>query len=233
MTSLDEAKTKIQTRGNWEIVMRPVKYAAKRVENILALEEILRGARVSIRGWDFPHFSQESRATTVADDSIAQSVSWDAYNEVWQFYQSGQLRHLSGLTEDWRTSGGFVPATSNWQPGKFLGIERTIYRMMETFILAGRLAGTPAGAEQMYIRATLHGLQNRELEPSHDMIPPVVPHVSSLPEIRFDGEFDRGDLTRAPTDFALRWSQELFRRFHWDAPMDVLKALAERFGRFR
>jgi len=230
---LEQVKAKIQTRGRWQVVIRPVKYVEKRVEKILALEDILRGVRVSIRGWDFPHFSNEPHATTVANDYIAQWVSWDAYHELWQFYQSGQFVHLAGLTEDWRTPKGFVPATRGWEPGKFLGIERTIYRMIETFILAGRLAGTLAGDERMYIRATLTGLNKRQLEPSHDMMPPVTPHISSIPEFRLDGEFDRGDLTRAPVDYALNWSHELFQRFGWDAQMDVLKALAERFGQFR
>ncbi len=233
MTDLEEVKKTIQSRGNWQDIIRPVKYVEKRVENIISLEEILRGARVSIRGWDFPHFSHEANATTVAKDYIAQAVSWDAYHELWQFYQSGQLHHLAGLTEDWRSKNGFIQATSDWQPGKFLSIERTIYRMMETFILGGRLAGTPAGDEQMYIRVMLLGLKNRQLEPSADMMPPPVPHISLIPEFRLEGEFDRGDLTRAPTDYALQWSREVFRRFGWDAPMDLLKALAERFGRFR
>jgi hypothetical protein len=231
--TLEEVKTKIQRRGSWEVIIRPVKYVEKRVENILSLEEIIRGARVSIRGWDFPHLNKEASATTVTQDHIAQSVSWDAYHEVWQFYQSGQFRHLAGLTEDWWDESNFFPRVVDWRPGKFLGIDRTIYRMIETFILGGRLAGTPAGDEQMYIRATLRGLQNRQLEPSPDMIPPVIPHVSSLLDFPLEGEFDRGDLTRAPADYALKWSRELFQRFGWDAQMDVLKALAERFGRFK
>jgi hypothetical protein len=233
MSDLEQVKTKIESRGNWQTIIRPAKHVPDRVKNIIALEDILRGARVSIRGWDFPHFDDRLRATTVAQDYIAQSVSWDAYHEVWRFHQSGQFHDLAAFTEDWRSPDGWVPAERGWEPGKYLGIERTIYRMIETFILAGRLAGTAAGDEKMYIRATLRGLAKRQLEPSPDMMPSIIPHVASVAEYRLEGEFDRGDLTNAPNDYALEWSRELFRRFGWDAQMDVLKALAERFGRFR
>lgn len=232
MSDLEEVKANIKTRGRREIVIRPAKYVEKRVEKILALEDILRSVRVSIRGWDFPHFDDRANATIIANDHIAQSVSWDAFHELWQFYQSGQFRHLAGFTEDWRSPKGLIPATRGWEPGKFLGIEETLDRMIETFTLAGRLAGTPAGDERMYVRATLTGLKNRQLELSAGMMPPIVPHIASIPEFKLEGEFDRGDLTGTPADLALKWSRELFQRFGWDAQMDVLKALAERFGRW-
>ncbi len=228
MSALD----KLKTRGYWEIVIRPTSFAAKRVPNILDLIEILRTKRVEIRGWDFPHYGHPD--PQAAADYIEQHVDFLAHVEAWRFHQSGLFVYLGGLRADWdeqdRPSGSYVRLVM--PPGKVLGTADTIWILTEAFEFAARLALSEAGSDRMHVSATVHRLRGRTLHmeiQSRYLSPrPPLEGLDALPQ---SGDFAREQLVSESKSLALGWAREVFRRFGWDASLDILAEIQSHFDR--
>ena len=91
---------------------------------------------VQIRGWDFPHLSNQVEIERQAD-WIGQSSEWEHLLEAWRFYQSGQFVDLSGIWEDWRDQSSLHPAGGDWRQGQTLGVGDALFRLTEIFVQDG------------------------------------------------------------------------------------------------
>ncbi len=212
---------KIRSKGYWRVVVRPNHFVEKRVEDIAALKPILEKSSVRLRGWDFPHIN--GRGKSYPDrDSIAQEFEWDHYHELWRLFQSGQFVYYGGFVVDWMdretvTSGSQLPK-------KMLSVPDAVFRFTEVLEFASRLALTKAGAEQMHIEVTAGGLKGRELwlDPAR-YVRPLLPQTAMIDELPYEIDLPAAKLIAHPRELALTPARELFKRFDWDANLDVLR----------
>lgn len=222
---------KIKSRGYWEIVVRPTRFVEQRVANLLALREIVRSKRVEIRGWDFPHYGRSDPG--LAQDHIEQEVDFLRHVEAWRLYQSGLFVYMGGLRADWdeqdRPAGSYVRLVG--QPGTVLGVADTIWILTEAFEFAARLSMTEAGSDRMHVAATVHGLEGRsllmEIQTRHLSPRPALEGIS---ELAWASDFARAQLLAESKAIALGWAREVFRRFDWDASLDILGEIQGQFG---
>ena len=119
---MKELAAKIRTRGFWEITFRPQIYQAHRLP-YGALEQLISGASVSFRGWDFPPVDLD--ALTRDEDWIGCAWNWEHYKQLWRFHRSGQFYFLGGAAGDWRDESSVWPAPPRWQWGKAVPIGET------------------------------------------------------------------------------------------------------------
>jgi hypothetical protein len=108
-----------------------------------------------------------------------------------------------------------------------LGAIDTVYRFSELFDFAARLAVTPAGADEMEVRAELRGLNSRRLwmeDPSRMWFEEYVSRVDTIP-VRV--VLSRADLVAAPRRHAASAARQVFEVFGWDTNDAVIESLQQ------
>lgn len=214
---------KIQSRGYWQVIIRPKNFIEKRVQNISALYPIVQKASVELRGWDFPHIDPHTNPH-IDIDWVGQESEWQQYLEVWRFYQSGQFIDIAGIPEDWRDQSSLWPPSQDWKSGALLGIDDALFRFTEILELAARLALTEVGDELMHIEVTVSGLKGRRLWVDSPNRRPMFRHYeASLPELPYKIELSRSELVAQPKELAIKPAVELFARFGWEPAAHVLR----------
>lgn len=212
---------KIEKRGHWRVVVRPGRFAEKRVSNLLDLYPMMLKSSVQFRGWDYPRVEPQEKLK-IGVDYISQEVDWEYHLELWRIYQSGQFVHYSGFTEDWLDKFRLSAAPTGLIPGKSLSVLGVVFRFTEIFEFAARLASTDAGDEQMGLDITLRGLKSRSLwmDPSRVDFP--WKGESSITEFPYQVQVSRTQLLTENRDLALKPAVELFRRFNWEPRWETL-----------
>jgi hypothetical protein len=152
-----------------------------------------------------------------------QPSDWNGYVEYWRFYQSGQFIHLDGFSEDWVEESEFHDPDNVWPAGQRLGVFGTLFRFTEIFELASRLSLTPAGDAGMSISIKLSGLQDRQLwwdKKGRKCFNGK--YSASIDEFEFDDVLSSATLIASGWDIAADQTTELFRRFGWNPPSEVV-----------
>lgn len=216
---------KIRSRGYWEVTFRASEYREVRVENILALPEIIATKAVELRGWDFPHIDTRNEPQ-VGSNYVEQTVDWEAHVELWRAYQSGQFFYLGGLRYDW------ADQVTAWRKPRVpkdvlvLSVADAVYSISEYFEFAARLSSTDMGDDGIELQLKLRGLDGRQLwisDPARaDFLTPRVAHIE---EWQRTSEIARPELIARSRELALDASVELFRRFGWEPSREVLKRI--------
>jgi hypothetical protein len=91
---------KIRSRGHWRINFRPLE-ARKIALSLQECRDVVRANAVSLRGWDYPHISNNQDALHVRKNSFEGIVDWHDHIEFWRMYQSSQFVHYVALDDDW------------------------------------------------------------------------------------------------------------------------------------
>lgn len=218
-----EILNKATSSGFWRIVVRPLDFSRRRVDNIAALPKLMRDAAVSYRGWPYPSVL-DREPPAIGDDWIGFEIDSRIHVESWRLFQSGQFLQVMGFWEDWY--GQDMLLTGIPPQGQTLGIDLTVGTMTELFQFAANLAGTTAGGDTMVIEIDAHGLAGRHLtfprgrDDVMDRRPATLDHLALDPVV-----VDRRSLVTNPDDYAARSAREVFRRFGWDANLSELSAI--------
>jgi hypothetical protein len=220
---------KIKTQGYWSVIIRPETYDPKKVvyEELFPL---IRRLSVSIRGWDFPHISDEGPIRDI--DWVGQEIDWDNHVESWRFHQTGLFAYLGGYWIDWTTD------TRNWSPkppdpyvGKIIGVSDIAMRFYEFFKLAAGFALSDAGAEQMVVKIEAHHLNGRSLwVDSSSHFPFPSPNVARLVSFPQQGVFSREVLISRSDQLARDWARQLYARFGWEPSNEVVEVMQKKFS---
>lgn len=215
----------IRLKGYWSIVIRPATYQARRAD-LSELETIVNRARVQLRGWDFPHFGERDQIKRRMR-SIACSTDWQYYREAWRLYQSGQFSYLIGIHEDWldrtenRSWGPPAPLTER---GPLLGVGDSLFRMTETFEFARRLAVTSLGDEATHMKVEVHGIEGRMLWVDNpNRFPMEREYRAEIQTFVMEERIPTAQLVAESRSLAADWARELFMRFGWSPPIEMLK----------
>ena len=211
---------KIKSRGFWDVAIRPGEFNERLLDDISALEPLIRNAAVEIRGWDFPHISREGPAIGV--DWIEDETDWEEHVEYWRFYQSGQFLHLNGFRTDWMEQSHYWRTVPNSDAKGLLPVQDTLYRFVEVFEFAARLASGPIPAPVVVLELKLIGLENRTLwieNPNRAGFSAA--RKATIQEFPQIFTLSRDEAMSSARMNAFRAARELFKRFGW-APDDKL-----------
>lgn len=227
---MNEFLNKIQSRGYWKVIIRPNTFAEKRIENFAELYPIIRKTYVQLRywRWEFPHFNSPN-APHNGKDWIEQKSEWEAYLELWRFYQSGQFVSFKGVYEDWRDNSVRYLPPPNWAQGQYLEVEDTLLQFTEIFEFAARLAFTQAGDERMCLAIGVHNLAGRGLKLDLDRkgssyLRTLTAEVNDLP---YKVDLPAVKLVANSAELALQPAAELFQRFGWNPGIAMLRDIRD------
>lgn len=219
---LSAVTDKIQSRGFWDVAIRPKPYDEHRL-GYGELEEILTRAAVRLRGWPVP-FIDHNESVTRDDTWIGQDIEAQMIDhfEAWRFFMSGQFNHLRAVSADWRTGNeatrvpeGAASAIEIWE---------ILYYVTEVYEFAARLALSPAGDDTMAVSIRLNGLEQRALVVGQpNRVPFSMLQLANMPAFEQTVEVPRDELVADPAGKAVETSREFFLRFGWRASVDQLK----------
>lgn len=222
---------KIQSRGYWEVVIRPSAFIEQRIGDFGDLERIVQRSAVEVGGWDFPHVDRHQPLVREMH-AVGLDYDWDRYIELWRLYQSGQFVHLSAMPLDWLDRTNLYSRPEGWEPGRDIGVLRTILHFTRIFEFAARLGATPASDEQMVVSMTIGGLLDRQLVVDSPRREPFWhSYTTALEVFLYEKAYHRTDLMGQPRKLALKASQELFLRFGWNAAPEVLEGMQDELFR--
>lgn len=173
---------KVQQRGHYRFVVRPLPFKADRFKRSDDLKEALLKTEVRIQGWSFPPVVRD--LLVAADGFIHAGVSFEGFNEYYRLYDSGQFAYLRGFFEDWMDERR--PMNPPWPGGRRIWVEG----MLGAFVGAHRFArnlGELTKARDVQLDVSMIGINDRHLEHSR----------------AFGGGWVRGD----PTTPTKKWSK--------------------------
>lgn len=227
MSELLEA---IRSRGHWHVFVRPSVFVERRLPDISGLYRIVEQASVRLRAVDFPHLDRRN-SPVINLDWVGQDTDRGQHRESWRLYRSGQFVDVCGFWDDWRDRSVFSPPDKGWQPGRRLAIGDTLFRLTEIFEFAARLSMTPAGDESMHIEVRLKNLSGRVLYVDNpDRASDPWEQKATIDEFPYVIDLARAELVGNPREQALRGVVELFKRFGWDGPSEVLRGWQSELG---
>jgi len=220
--------SKIRLRGYWHVVIRPCRFVPKRVPEISVLPALLRKSSIQLLGWAFPHIALRP-PLHIDNDWIGQEFERQDNLETWRFYQSGQFAYFCGMQYDWRDQLDWDPPGKDWKPGSLLDIDETLVQFTAAFELAARLALTEVGDERMYVQITGHSLQGRVLGLEIRQGARMGQYRAGIEEFGNPVELYRSELIAEPREYALKSARDLFQRFGWNPPLELLRSQQAEF----
>jgi hypothetical protein len=228
---MSELLNKIKSRGYWQIIIRPRSFNPNRVGDISSLLPLLSKFVIRIRGWDFPHI--DFRSSPHLDiDWIGQETDWNYHKSIWRFYQSGQFVYILAMAIDWRDESSFWPADQLWKPMTQLGVGDTIFTFAEILEFASLLALSDAGDNNMQIDIKVRNIKGRELyiDSFRHRVPFSTSYRIQMQDYPFSKNISRSDLISSHKVYAFDAAQQLFKRFGWNAPIEILQDWYDKRG---
>ena len=228
---MKETLEKIKKRGYWEIIIHPQQFIKERIQSFEMCKQLILETKVSLRGWDFPHYDFQHEPTVGGLDYIEQATDFAGQIEYWRYYQSGQFIFFDGLKEDWLEEDGFLGRNRfSIEPLTSLEIINTLYLFTEIFEFAARLASKDVLGDSCKIQITLHGAQHRKLivVDSNRWFPHQ--YICEIPEIPYEVPTTTLQLLSNSSEMALEGIVWLFQRFNWDkVNKDIFKEDQRKF----
>ncbi len=235
MTS-NEIIAKIKTRGYWRIVFEPLEFIPDKYP-ISDCKELVNKNKVSMRGWDYPHYPvrQDDDSKLEPGNNYWQGwIDWERYKEFWRFYQSGQFVHYLGVREDWSED---IIFKNMWEqgdrtikPGEALGVVSTTFLMTEIFHFLSRLMIDGVYQTGVKVKISLINTSNRQLFiESFDRVPFTSPRTTAGSELNYEITLSKGDLLTDINKAAEQVIVFFYKRFGWDPPnIEVIKSDQEK-----
>jgi hypothetical protein len=215
-----ELTNEIEKRAYWKITIRTDRYIVDRLP-FISLRDIISNSQVSLRGWNFPHLEYNPTSDFKYETWWGQGVEYGEIHEVWRFFRSGQFQYIGGLVEDWINFG----ESADGQPGKF-PLWATIFRMLEIYIFASRLASTDAGGPNMFVHIEIDNINGRQLyqdNPRKTGITTYHGPVSFHYPVDLETFIDRDRLLTDPEALAAEATSELLQTFEFNVPPEGVK----------
>lgn len=218
--------------------------SSKAALSLLDAQKIMIENKVSLRGWDFPHFLPGEIAN--ANNYVFNTVDWNRHVELWRMYLSGQFVYLGNLWDVLPEFQGQLinemkqsiftasPAQKETVKGvtSFIGL---IYSVTEFYVFAARLASALKWADSFRVVNHLRNVEGWTLG-SGD--PSIIWHIfyqCQTPDIDLSRTLTVAELVADPALAASRAIQTLFAGFNWnDASSTMIRQWQDKLmsGRF-
>jgi hypothetical protein len=153
---------------HWRVNFRPGAYKDEVIPSLGQCFQIVEKNRVRLRGWDYPHLSNE---ITQGANWVASWSNFRGHLEYWRFFQSTQFLHLFSvrevMEEGWRSKLQKEAAShlsyirdTDWDkvPG-FISILNFIFNVTEIIEFAARLCQAQVYKGNLSISIHLNGIR--------------------------------------------------------------------------
>lgn len=216
---------RIKDKGHWRVVIKPEAYD----ESLLRVPEIdplVRGAKVSLRGWSFPYTSNrndELGGHEIHQNYVEYWSDWGSNSSFWRMYRSGQFLSYVNLRED---RGDFEHADLE---GDMLGIDETIYSISEFFEFASRLYLNTLLQPPLKIEVSLVGANGRTLSTGPYRSGFSTPKRSNAMQIDTSASLIVTDLISNKSIRIAECLQEVFDCFGWSTSVEKLQSSVETY----
>jgi hypothetical protein len=217
---------RIRAVGHWRVVFRPLTALPEKLSLQRGFDAVEK-ARVSIRGWDFPHISRrddDQGGTERAGDFIENWCDWQTQVEFWRMYRSGQFLAYTALNDD------MVAAARN-DSARQLEIVDAIYTVTEFFEFGFRLAQAGLYRQGFHANVKLIGSANRPLVAGRGRMGFFSPHTTSADTVELERTVDAAKLDEGALETSLSALLELFDHFGWNPAGDQIRGDQEAFYR--
>lgn len=217
---------KIHSVGHWRLVLRPLVPLPEKL-TYRECGDVVERARVSIRGWDFPHLSrrQDDQGGSGREDGFVYNwTDWRAAQEFWRMYQSGQFLFYSAVHDD----------TEFWNgknAGEWLDVVDAIYTVTEFVEFAQRLTDGGPYRDGYALDLKLQNTQDRKLAAGRGRMPFFDDQKASGSTISIERRVDPEDATKGAMETSLGILLELFDAFGWNPDPNQIRADQEGFYR--
>ena len=226
MTSESDLIPRIKSRGYRSVIVRPGRYKEDRFP-MSQLPGILSRTSVRLRGWDFPHLRPENEWDRY-QGQLRQSSDWRQFLEHWRFSTSGQFAYLGCIYEDWGSSQGPMQMRE-YDPSTRPELQylSNLYRFMEVFEFAARLAAVEGFGESITFRLNYRGIHGRTLSSDRLFLPNLSP---STDEWDWDKTMPVDGLVERRWRAALEPAESFFSLFGLDVTSGHLDSAAASLG---
>jgi hypothetical protein len=149
----------MNSKGYWRFRVRNDKYQENKFSHP-QLKELIRKDQVKLRGWYFPHMSEQEVTNHhgFIQSYSKTSVMYESL-EFFRFFRSGQFFFMGTLRED----DASVANELKLKGKKGLEFTRTIWTITEFFEFTRRLAVSGAFEGSMHIELSLIGSLDRQI----------------------------------------------------------------------
>lgn len=222
---------RMKEQGHWRVVIKPELFVRERIGSLAECERLVERYQVRHRGWYFPHTDASGLRRGL--DYIELETDFPLHPEAWRFYQSAQFAFWAALGED---NLDHYPGRrlNSAEPGKWLSVLATLYRLSEIYEFTARLAQEGVYGDQFSLAIALSGLKGRQMEfgsPDRSMGMDCVCIEESLPR---EKTFRTADFVPKARDLALEHFLWVTERFQCAGTEHVFRRDQEKFfeGRY-
>lgn len=218
---------RIRSFGHWRVNLRPLRPIAEKLSLRQCHDEVDR-ARVSIRGWDFPHMNgrdDDMGGTERASDYYENWCDWHSQIEFWRMYRSGQFLAYKALHEDTAGPQGLRA------DARVLDVIDAVYTISEFIEFGHRLSANGLYADGFEAIVSLEGSDNRPLWAGPRRMPFFDALTTRSPSVRVERTIGPADLQDGAIEPALAILLELFDRFGWNPDPHQIRSTQESFYR--
>ena len=216
---------RIQSVGHWRVLLRPLAPLPERL-SFQACSEIVEHARVSIRGWDYPHVSNrqdDQGGSERCNDYLENWCDWYTQIEFWRMYRSGQFLSYNALDDDLIESAK--------ADARSLNVVGAIYAVTEFVEFAHRLAANGLYASGYAVDLSLRNTQERYLEAGRSRVPFFDYRRTNHGSIQIVRTVEPEAIERGAIETSLSVLLELFDAFGWNPEPSQIRADQESFYR--
>lgn len=231
--SIHPVLSRIRTRGYWRTIIRPAQFEPERIADLATLTHLVAYSATHLRGWDFPALPRAGNEER-GSDWVEYGVDTPARPEYWRFYQSGQLLHYAGISEDWNTLSYRWHRHPAEESVALLPVFDSLYRLTEIFQFAANLglARDYNAGSSLHIEIQLLSLEGRQLY--NDAAPERRIYLTGVRPVGA-GDFSRSldiplsELVANSREFALQTAERLFHRCYWQATPGLIRSIQDEF----
>lgn len=235
ITPADQMLAEIRPRPHWRVLIEPSTYAI-RFETKSAARDAVRKAAVLFRGWDYPHFHEDTPYGGNAYGGNAPfALGWESWTEfsdfeAWRIMTSGQFLHYKTLHEDSNPTGWGTRADD----GPFLDISSTVYHVTEMLAFAGRLTEQEDYRPGVTISVGVTGLQDRTLTTDPNRVLFREYRCLSSDDVVVVRVLQSPSPVVAVRELAIDMSIEIFEWFKFEPDRQIIREIQDKLirGRF-
>lgn len=226
---MKEVIDRIQSRGYWHRVFRPLPFEEERLE-LGKLYAIVQQNAVE-NGWGCPMINPGMPSSTT-DAYVGHVFEWEDCLEAWRFYTSGQFVSVKAFMLDWREKATYARLNLPGGATDYLGVLDAVRSFTEFHEFAARLAMTEAGDERVSVSLKARYLKGRTLisEAPHRRLL-IQRYQTAAEDFSYSREVTRTELVAQPSEMALEGVRKLFQCFGCPVEIATLRRISEELKR--
>lgn len=217
---------KIKSKGYWRILFRPLTHEI-RIKELDKCKEIVERNKVSLIGWDYPHFAyrRDNDADLVPGNDYYEGwTDWMQFKELWRMYQSGQFIHYVALYDDWYEEGIKDEWAEHDSEHRILKITETVFFITEVYEFLSRLTKARLFEGGVNVSLQLNNTKDRILYSEHGIGRRFLRNYKTgAPDIVCDKQYRERDIIENPCLLAKEALLHIFERFGWKPADGVIE----------